>query len=150
MHHARLASLADLPLLVPLFDAYRQFYGRASDRALAERFLHERLSQGDAVLLLALSSAGQGLGLAQLFPSFSSVAAARIFVLNDLFVTPEARRRGVGRMLLGLAEDEARRRGALRMTLSTQHANMHAQALYRSAGWQRDEAFAVYHRVLQG
>jgi GNAT superfamily N-acetyltransferase len=35
----------------------------------------------------------------QLYPSFSSVAARRIWILNDLLVTPPARRRGVGRAL---------------------------------------------------
>jgi GNAT superfamily N-acetyltransferase len=38
--------------------------------------------------------------VAQLYPSFSSGAMARIFILNDLFVAPEARRRGAGSALL--------------------------------------------------
>jgi GNAT superfamily N-acetyltransferase len=49
-----------------------------------------------------------GLGFVQLFPSFSSVRAAAIFVLNDLFVLPSARRIGVGAQLLRAAAEKAR------------------------------------------
>lgn len=144
----RTATLADLPLLTPLFDGYRQFYSVASDVCLAESFLRERLTRDDSVLLLATDDIGRGTGFAQLFPVFSSIAAARTYILNDLFVAPGCRRAGVGRALLGCAEAEARRRGAVRMTLSTHHTNGAAQAMYRGAGWQRDETFAVFHRTL--
>jgi hypothetical protein len=37
----RRATLADLELIVPLFDAYRQFYELAQDLPLAREFLRE-------------------------------------------------------------------------------------------------------------
>jgi GNAT superfamily N-acetyltransferase len=61
-----------------------------------------------------------------------------------LFVTHEARRRGVGRALLQTAAEFARAEGAAWLKLSTALDNSAAQALYEMAGWQRDKAFCVY------
>jgi GNAT superfamily N-acetyltransferase len=83
-----------------------------------------------------------------LFPSFSSTAAARIFVLNDLFVSPEARRMGVGALLLAAATRFGREVGAVRLTLSTEVANTTAQALYEGEGWLRRDEFYVYNLAL--
>ena len=85
----RQAVLADLAVLAPLFDGYRQFYGRASDPAAAEAFLRARFDHGESVLFLATDDSGRPLGFTQLYPSFSSVSLARVFILNDLFVVPD-------------------------------------------------------------
>jgi GNAT superfamily N-acetyltransferase len=75
---------------------------------------------------------------------FSSVALARTFVLNDLFVAPAARRRGVARALLKAAADWGRENQAVRITLSTQATNAGARALYASMGWALQIEFEVY------
>src|SRR5882757_6888198 len=95
----RQATVADLNLLTPLFDAYRQFYRQPSDLERARRFLLERLEHNQSVILLAFDD-DAAIGFTQLYPSFSSGAMASIFILNDLFVAPEARRRGAGSALL--------------------------------------------------
>ena len=79
------------PFSFSAFDAYRQFYGRASDLSGAHAFLRERFDHGESVVFLAFDAGGQGVGFTQLYPSFSSTAMARIFVLNDLFVCASAR-----------------------------------------------------------
>jgi ribosomal protein S18 acetylase RimI-like enzyme len=144
----RRATVADLDRVAPLFDAYRQFYRKASDLPLARRFLAERFERGDSTIFLALGAADASLGFVQLFPSLSSGAAARIFILNDLYVAPDARKAGVGRSLLRVAADFGRAEGAVRLTLSTELTNAPARALYEAAGWRPDEAFLVYHLVL--
>jgi GNAT superfamily N-acetyltransferase len=135
----RRASASDLDLLVPLFDQYRHFYRQPGDVALARRFLSERLQHQESIVFLAMRADGTAMGFTQLFPSFSSASAARIFILNDLFVAPEARRTGVGSMLLAAAVEYGRAAGAVRLTLSTAHA------LYESAGWTRQTDFYVYN-----
>jgi ribosomal protein S18 acetylase RimI-like enzyme len=140
----RLATVADVDRVAPLFDAYRQFYGLVADRGLASRFLADRLGRGESVVLLAEAADGAPLGFVQLYPSFSSLRAARTFVLYDLFVQPSARRHGVGRLLMEAAADEARRAGAAALVLSTAKTNVSAQRLYESLGWVRDEEFYEY------
>lgn len=142
----RLAGLADLDVLAPLFDAYRQFYEQPSDLTLARAFLEQRLRRAESVVLLAEDAAGQGLGFCQLYPTFCSVEAQPIFSLYDLFVSPEARRLGLGRALLRAAEGLALERGVARLDLTTARSNARAQALYESEGWVLDQVFLAYQR----
>lgn len=140
----RQATIHDLDLVAPLFDAYRQFYEQPADLALAKHFLRERFAHHESVVLLAVDAEGEGVGFVQLYPLFSSVRAARTYLLNDLFVAASARRRGVAAALLHEASDYARAVGAIRMSLTTAHTNEAAQRLYESLGWKRDEHFREY------
>jgi GNAT superfamily N-acetyltransferase len=140
----RLAGLPDLEALVPLFDAYRQFYGQPSDLSVARAFLKERIERRESVIFVALLESGLGAGFTQLFPCFSSVRAARTYVLNDLFVVPAARRSGIGGRLLAAAAAFGRQAGASRLTLSTGVANLRAQRLYEAVGWRRNPEFSEY------
>jgi GNAT superfamily N-acetyltransferase len=139
----RLATAADIDVLAPVFDAYRQFYGQVQDLDLARRFLQERCSSNESTLLLA-EQGTTPTGFTQLYPSFSSTRAARIYILNDLYVVPSHRRSGVGRLLLQEAARYALEKGAIRLTLSTAHTNIPAQCLYESLGWKLDEQFRTY------
>jgi GNAT superfamily N-acetyltransferase len=144
----RQAVLADLDAVVTLFDGYRQFYGQASDEAPPHGlFCKHALSMGNRWCCWP-SHKGQAVGFTQLYPSFSSVSMARVFVLNDLFVAPTARRLGVGEALLNAAADHARQLGAVRLSLTTNVQNLPAQSLYESMGWERDQKFYAYHLAL--
>ncbi|MEO8043465.1 MAG: GNAT family N-acetyltransferase [Spartobacteria bacterium] len=140
----RQATLDDLDQLVPLFDSYRQFYKQPSDLALARSFLRERLTRAESVIFLAFDDQQRAIGFTQLYPSFSSVLAARLFILNDLFVHPDARRSGAGVALLHAAADFGRAEHAVELELSTAVTNHAAQALYEREGWRRDQDFYVY------
>jgi GNAT superfamily N-acetyltransferase len=144
----RPATIFDLDLIAPLFDAYRQFYRKTPDLALAKRFLAERFEHQESIIFVALNEGGTALGFVQLFPSFSSGAAARILILNDLFVVPDARRSGVGKLLLRAATDYGKAVGAVRLTLSTEVTNENARALYEAEGWKVQRDFYVYNRAL--
>lgn len=144
---ARQATVSDLQELVPLFDGYRQFYERPSDVSGARAFLLERFRHAESVVFLA-HLGSEPVGFTQLYPSFSSASMARIFILNDLFVREDARGKGVSRKLIGAATDFARAVGAARLVLSTAVTNTHAQAVYESLGWRRDEQFHVYNFAL--
>jgi GNAT superfamily N-acetyltransferase len=139
------AELDDLDALAPLFDAYRRFYGQPSDLTGARVFLGDRFRRGESVIFLAVVD-GAIVGFTQLYPSFSSVSMKRLWVLNDLFVTPDARKSGAGRALLERAERWAAETGAKGLTLSTQLTNLGAQRLYEACGWTKDDEFIHYHR----
>lgn len=145
----RRAEARDLDAVAALFDAYRQFYEMPPDLALARRYLEERFTRGESVILVAEDSTGTLVGFTQLYPAFCSVAADRTFVLYDLFVTPAARGTGAGRALMEAAETHARAAGAARLELSTAKTNAIGQSLYESCGWKRDELFYVYAKTLK-
>ncbi len=145
--HIEQARRSDVEGIAPLFDAYRQFYGEASNVSAATEFVTARLVDGDSIVLLARGAeATDGepphvVGFAQLYRSLSSVALAPIYLLNDLFVVPEWRRCGVARSLLDEAAKSARRASAARLEIATQHTNHHALRLYESHGFVRDTEF---------
>lgn len=126
-----------------LFDQYRVFYGQASDHDAALAFMTARLTRGDSVVLCAVDR-DRFLGFTQLYPSFTSVGMNPIWILNDLFVDPAARRRGVATRLLRAAREHARETGATRLSLETELSNTRAQALYEAEGWVRDEEHCFY------
>jgi ribosomal protein S18 acetylase RimI-like enzyme len=128
-------TLQDLDAVVPLFDAYRRFYSQPSDEARGRRFLEARLLAEESVILLATQD-GIASGFTQLYPMFSSVRTGRMWILNDLYVSADARRGGVGRALLDAAADFARADGAVGIVLETTRDNDTARALYRAAGWE--------------
>ncbi|MGH7497626.1 MAG: GNAT family N-acetyltransferase [Gemmatimonadales bacterium] len=145
MTSVREATLGDLDRLAPLFDAYRQFYERPSNLALARDFLSARLGRGESVVFLA-EDGDAAMGFVQLYPLFSSTSAqpGRLWLLNDLFVVPSARGRGIGRLLMDRARRLAEETGACGLELATARTNAGAQALYESLGYRRDDDFFRY------
>jgi ribosomal protein S18 acetylase RimI-like enzyme len=145
----REATLDDVERLAPLFDGYRQFYERPSDLELCRVFLAARLEHGESVVFLA-EEAGTVLGFVQLYPLFSSTAArpGRLWLLNDLFVVPDGRGRGVGRELMNRARRLAEDTSACGLELVTALTNRRAQSLYESLGYHLDDQFLRYELPL--
>lgn len=137
------ATERDLPEVASLFDLYRQFYGQVEDLTEAIEFVGARLSRRDSTILLARCD-NAAVGFTQLYPSFSSVSMRPVLILNDLFVTAPARRKGIGDALVEAAEQFGRQQNCCRLCLCTEISNTMAQTLYASRGWIRDEEFYYY------
>ncbi len=120
--------------LLPLISAYQRFYEVEDVDSDRNRFFFRRfLAPSDiGELLAARDESGLILGYACLYWHFSSLAAVDTVLMNDLFVSPEARGRGVGRALIEASRDVARRRGAPWVEWATAPDNHTAQRLYDS------------------
>ena len=103
----------------------------------AEQFIRERIEQKESVILVALSE-GEFIGFVQMYPIFSSVSMRRAWLLNDLFVGPAYRSRGVATMLLDASKQLARDAKAKWLLLQTGADNAPAQLLYEKNGWVRE------------
>jgi GNAT superfamily N-acetyltransferase len=141
----RQAVFADLQELSHLFDQYRVFQGQQSDVAAARSFLQARFDHGESVVFIAHEGT-VALGFAQLYPSYSSTALARVFILNDLFVHERGRRKGLASGLLAALESYAWAHGAARITLNVAMDNSPGKELYEAQGWGKDAQFFMYHR----
>ena len=141
----RQAVFSDLGELAALFDLYRVFQGKESNIAAARSFLQARFDHGESVVFIA-HEGSTPLGFAQLYPSYSSTALARVFILNDLFVHENGRRKGVASKLLAALEGYAWAHGAARVTLNVTMENLPGQQLYEAQGWSKDAQFFMYHR----
>ena len=154
------ATARDIAELVRLFNAYREFYGKAPAEARALEFILDRVlaaagqAEGQppvARYYLAWTDSGSGrraVGFMHLIPSTNTLAMRPIWFLEDLYVEPLARRSGIAAALLRYAEEFARSAGAERLTLATAHDNAAAQALYRKLGYIREEHLWNFHRLL--
>ncbi len=142
--HVRRATMADLPRLTLLFEAYRAFYRVPPSEVRARNFLAQRIARGESVVFVAEVAATPRdcVGFVQLYPSFSSLALGRTEILNDLYVEPAHRRGGIAMALVSAAIAHARSRGATRLELATEHGNAGALALYRALGFEPDSGFA--------
>lgn len=135
------AAETDLPDLLPLLRAYCAFYGAApSDEGLlgmARALLDDPLREG--LQVLARDDDGRAVGFATVLWTWSTLRAARIGVMNDLFVDPAARGTGVADALIAACRDEARAHGAAWLGWQTARDNERAQAVYERVGAQRSE-----------
>jgi GNAT superfamily N-acetyltransferase len=139
-----LANKTDIDTVSELFDGYRQFYRKSSDLAGANAFITDRLTQNDSIIFLA-KEGNTGLGFVQLYPIFTSVRMGKLWLLNDLFVSENARKKGLGKLLMEKAVEFSEQSGAKGLMLQTEISNVNAQALYEKLGWIKDNECYYYN-----
>lgn len=127
----------EFELVLPLIAAYQRFYEAEADPARNADFFRRFIAPSDAGMLLGAWEGEELRGHACLYWTFSSVSARDVVLLNDLYVVPEARGRGVGRALIEAAAGFARARGAASLTWYTAPDNLAAQRLYDTTGAAR-------------
>lgn len=140
----RESRIEDLEHLKVLFDNYRIFYRKESDLKGAEEFISERISNGDSVIYVCETSEKQLCGFVQLYPLFSSTRMKKLWLLNDLYVSKEARGLGVSKMLIEKSKELVRESGASGMFLETERSNDVGNKLYPSVGFRLNQASNFY------
>jgi len=138
------ANIGVLENVVPLFNAYRMFYGQPSDEIGARKFIQERMTNKESVIFIAYDSDNQPVGFVQVYPTFSSVRLKRAYILNDLFVDPAGRGKGVGRLLIERVYQLCEDMNGSYVSLQTAPDNHTAKALYEDLGMQLDNEFDNY------
>ena len=98
----------------------------------------------EGVQLLARDADGAPLGFATVFWTWSTLRAARVGVMNDLYVAAAARGRGVAEALIEACREQARERGAASLGWQTAKDNLRAQAVYERVGAKREEQWLDY------
>jgi GNAT superfamily N-acetyltransferase len=131
----------DLDELLRLVRAYCDFYGVApSDEDLI--WLSGVLiddPEREGLQLIARDADGDAAGFATIYWSWSTTDAARIGVMNDLFVAESARGQGLAELLIEACRAECAQRGARRLTWQTAPDDSRAQAVYDRVGGNREQ-----------
>lgn len=140
------ATMEDLDGVSKLFNSYRMFYQQESDIEGAKAYIEERMECKESVIFVVKDHENY-IGFTQLYPTFSSISMKRAWILNDLYVDSNARKQGIGEMLLQKAKEYAIETGAKSISLSTAPDNDSAQRLYEKNGYQKDTQF--YHYELE-
>jgi GNAT superfamily N-acetyltransferase len=143
------ATEADVEALLPLLRGYCDFYESSpSDEGLL-RMARSSIAapEDEAFLLVSTDDAGEIVGFAHNQWKWSSLRAARVVVLDDLFVAEAARGSGHADALIEASAAVARRNGAPVLTWLTAPDNHRAQAVYNRLGGQA-EMFLEYELEL--
>ncbi len=140
----RKANNKDLDYLAVLFDNYRVFYRKETDIKSAKNFLAERLSTNDSEIFVAEDTENQLLGFVQLYPLFSSTRMEKLWLLNDLFVNPDCRGKGVSIGLINKAKELVEKSNACGMFLETEKSNLIGNNLYPKTGFELNKGANFY------
>jgi GNAT superfamily N-acetyltransferase len=128
----------DLPELLPMLRAYCDFYrvDPPDDRLLGlASALIDRPAEG--VQLIARDNDGSPIGFATVYWTWQTLHAARVGVLNDLYVVETARGSGAARALIERCRGLCRGHGATKLVWETALDNATAQRLYDAIGAQK-------------
>ncbi|MEZ5054281.1 MAG: GNAT family N-acetyltransferase [Chitinophagales bacterium] len=140
----RKATLLDISALAILFDAYRVFYEKTSDFKSAVRFLTERIERNESEIFVAETETTQIVGFVQLYPLYSSTRMQRLWLLNDLFVLPEFRSKGISIALIEKSKALCLETNACGLQLETAKTNNIGNNLYPKTGFELDTEHHFY------
>jgi GNAT superfamily N-acetyltransferase len=107
------------------------------------RRLGEAVKKGELEVLAARTE-GRILGVAVLAYRLSVSAAGLFTSIEDLYVEPDARRRGVGRALLEAVGERCAARGV--SYVEAQVEDSEAAAFYEASGYEEEPGVRVYSR----
>ncbi|WP_058911131.1 GNAT family N-acetyltransferase [Entomohabitans teleogrylli] len=141
--HVRTLTLNDRSLWLPLWQQYLDFYRHALPPDVTEE-VFTRLCAGDALVGLVAERDGQLLGLMNLVFHPSTWSRSGYCYVEDLLVTPAARRQGVAKALFEHAWQLADQRQCDRVYWFTEEHNDSARALYDTLGQRAP--FVIYRR----
>jgi ribosomal protein S18 acetylase RimI-like enzyme len=143
----RLARPADARTLIGLRAAFNASQGYAQDAAKARRVLRELLAKPEAGRIWLIARRGEPVGYVALCFGFSLEWGGRDAFLDELYVEPPARRRGLGRAAVSFALAQAARLGVRAVHLEVERANASARALYRSLGFAGNDRRMLTRRI---
>jgi len=134
----------DLEDLLPLLRGYCEFYevDPSDDALLALCRALIADPEREGLQLIARGVGGDGVravGFATLYWTWQTLNAARLGVMNDLFIAPEARGSGLADRLIAACRERCAEHGAGELAWQTAKDNHRAQAVYERVGGHRSE-----------
>lgn len=136
----------DFPSWKPLWDGYNAFYGRHGDKALRDEITHMTWKRffdpSEPVFALVAETEGTLLGLVHYLYHHSTTRIELVCYLQDLFTTPVARGRGIGRALIEGVFEQAHAEGIRRVYWQTHESNAAGRLLYEKVATHA--GFIVY------
>jgi GNAT superfamily N-acetyltransferase len=139
----RTAVAEDVPLIHALVRGLAEYEREAESAQLTEaELLRDGFGPNPAFACLIAEWDGIGCGFALYFPIYSTWAGRSLY-LEDLFVEPEYRGRGIGKSLLAHVAAVAKEQGCARLDWSVLRWNQPAIGFYEGLGafpmgeWER-------------
>lgn len=152
----RAAAERDIPQLLALIRRYWDFEGLAGFEALRIELLLKELigAQSPSAAtppsgtVWVAESDGRLVGYLVAVTLWSLEHMGPMAEIDEMFVVPEARARGVGQQLLTSLEQHLAARGCVRLQLQLGVSNTAARAFYRRLGFEPRAGYALYDKPL--
>ncbi len=133
--YIRPAEPDDAPLILKFIQGLADFEGLSQGVAATEDSLRESLFGQNPAAEVALGFAGEHpAGFAVFYHNYSTFLGQRGMYLEDIFVMPEYRRNGLGKMLLTHVAGIAVERGCGRFEWAVLDWNQNAARFYHQLG----------------
>lgn len=146
----RPATEADLDAVLGLIRALADYEKLpAPSPAAQDRLRRDAFAPQPRLELWVAEEDGRILAYAALFSTYSTFLARPSLYLEDLFVHPDARRRGIGTAMMRRLMELARERGCGRFEWLVLDWNTDAQAFYRGLGAEVMQEWRVVRMVLE-
>ena len=130
----RPARVDEIEEMLPLIRAYCEFYETEPDDEGLRRMFETLIGEPSQGTVFIARADGRAVGFATLDWKWSSLKAARIGYLEDLFVDPDARGKGIADALIEICADRCRELGMPAMDWLTAQDNHRAQQVYNRTG----------------
>ncbi|MCX4372122.1 MAG: GNAT family N-acetyltransferase [Dysosmobacter sp.] len=140
----RFACEADTPLILQFIRELANYEHMLDQVTASEDILADQLFRQKKAEVLFAVEEGQEIGFALFFHNFSTFLGRAGLYLEDLYVRPEHRRKGVGKALLKKLASIAVERGCGRMEWWCLDWNRPSIEFYCSLGAEPMEAWTVY------
>lgn len=149
MIRVRMAGPADAPAVAALVNAINSLDGPGPETPMtAAVVLRDLVCAAPKAILRVAESDGAVVGFATAAPIYDAERCAEALMLLDLYVVPEARRRGAARALMASLAAEAGRRGAACLWWGVDEGDDEATLFYRAIGAVSEGRFSG--EILEG
>ena len=142
-HVISVVGEADLEDLLPLLRGYCDFYEVApSDDALlaiSRALIADPEREGMQLIARETGPPARAVGFATIYWTWQTLNAARLGVMNDLFVADEARGTGLADRLIAACRERSAIHGARELAWQTAKDNYRAQKVYDRIGGSKSE-----------
>lgn len=140
----RAAREADAAVLAEMIDAFNVEYGRPAGLHTPESVLRDGFGPERGFTGLIAWDGERSAGYTLYYPTWESITPSRGIYMQDLWVRPASRSKGVGPVLVGALARIALERGATHLWWRVERDNVRGQAFYKGIGAEIDPPITMY------
>lgn len=139
----QIASKSNLAELIPLIQAYHEFEGLTLTEIELESAVGKLISDKSLGGIWMIYTDKEFVGYIAICTGFSIEFAGKDAFIDEFYIIPEFRDKGVGRRVLALIKDEARKMNIKAIHLEVARTNQYAQSLYSKANFKAREKYVI-------
>lgn len=140
----RPAEREDIPKVLHLIKSLAEYEKLENEAVATAEDIEKAMFEKEHVWVFLAEVENETAGMALYYETFSTFAGKPGIHLEDLFVEPEYRGKGIGMALLKTVAAEAVRRGCARLEWNCLNWNTPSMELYKSIGAQPLDAWTYF------